>query len=85
MKHRIVIFAAATVAASLSGCGGGGAAAVATTPSVPGMTIQSLDTVQVLTQARETSETDVPFAVNEGELVLSDTSDVADSLSFTAT
>ena len=85
MKDRIVIFVAAVAAASLSACGGGGAAGVATTPSVSGVTTQSLDTAQVLTQAREASETGVPFAVNEGQLVLSDTSDVADSLTFTAT
>jgi hypothetical protein len=86
MKHRIVIFGTAAICSTLiSACGGDGGARVATAPSVPNITTQSLDTAQVLAQARETSETSVPFPVNKGELVLTDTSDTTEPLTFTAT
>jgi len=40
-------------------------------------TRMSLDTAQVLAQARETSETSQPYAVNDGAMSLTDTSDTS--------
>jgi hypothetical protein len=42
---------------------------------------QSLDTAQVLAQARETSETSTPYPVNDGALTLNDTSDTSEPIS----
>jgi hypothetical protein len=80
----VILGIAAIAAALISACGGDGGAGVATTPSAADITTQSLDTAQMLAQARETSETSVPFPVNKGELVLTDTSDTTEPLTFTA-
>lgn len=80
MKHRMTILSVAAIAAAaMSACGGGGndgqAAAMAPPPAV---TSQSLDTVQVLAQARQPSETSSPYPVNGGALVMTDTSDTTE-------
>ena len=81
MKHRIAILGVAAIAAgSMSGCGGNGQAA-AMPP--PGMTSQSLDSAQVLAQARQTSETSTPYPVNDGALVLTDASDTTEPITIT--
>jgi hypothetical protein len=47
-------------------------------PSPPKtVTMQSLDTAQVLALAQQTSETSAPFDVNGGAVTLSDTSDTS--------
>jgi len=43
-------------------------------------TAMSLDTAQVLAQAKETSETSAPYAVNDGAMRLTDTSDTSEPL-----
>ncbi|HLY53009.1 MAG TPA: hypothetical protein VKQ31_08380 [Steroidobacteraceae bacterium] len=74
MRNRILIFAvAAAAAAVISACGGGGGNAA----PPPGAT-QSLATAQVLAQARQTSETSVPYPIDGGALVLTDTSDTTE-------
>jgi hypothetical protein len=89
MKYRSAktVTAVAVAAAALSGCGGGDgmnaatsapAAAAATAAS----TMQSLDTAQVLVQARESSETGSPYAVDNGMLRLTGTSDTAEPLAI---
>ena len=51
------------------------------TPAPPTMTTgQSLNTAGVLAQARVTSETASPYAVNGGSLTLTDTSDTTESI-----
>jgi len=78
VKHRIAILAVAAIAAvSISACGGGdyGQAAAMTPPS---LSSQSLDTAQVLAQARQNSEASLPYLVNAGALVLTDTSDTTE-------
>jgi hypothetical protein len=79
MKHKLAIFGLATiVTGSLSACGGsdgGGSTGMTAPPSMA----QSLDTAQVLAQARQTSEVTYPYGVNSGLVVLTDTSDVTES------
>jgi hypothetical protein len=86
VKCRMVILGVAAVAAgSISACGGGGDSgqAMATAmPPPPSVTHQSLDTAQVLAQARHTSETSSPYPVNDDALVLTDTSDTTEPVSI---
>jgi hypothetical protein len=84
MTYRIVISGVAAIAAAtISACGGGGDGSAAAPP--PPSTAQSLDTTQVLTQAREPSETSVPYPLNDGALVLTDTSDSTDPININGT
>ena len=82
MKHRIAIMGVAAIAVgSMSGCGGDhGQAAM---PPPPSMTSQSLNSEQVLAQARHTSETSSPYPVNDGALVLTDASDTTEPITIT--
>ncbi len=89
MKCRMAILGVAAVAAgSISACGGGGGGgdsgqAMATAmPPPPSVTHQSLDTAQVLAQARHTSETSSPYPVNDDGLVLTDTRDTTEPVSI---
>lgn len=89
MKCRMAILGVAAVAAgSISACGGGGGGgdsgqAMATAmPAPPSVTHQSLDTAQVLAQARHTSETSSPYPVNDDALVLTDTRDTTEPVSI---
>jgi hypothetical protein len=73
------------IVGSVAGCGGSGASmapsATATTQSpAPQAHTQSLDTGQLLEQARQVSETADPYAVNDGVLKLTDTSDETDPI-----
>jgi hypothetical protein len=83
--NGIHIAIAAIVIGSAAGCGGSGA-----TPA-PGVTpqaqppqaevhTQSLDTAQLLEQARHASDSADPYAVDDGALKLTDTSDSSDPL-----
>jgi hypothetical protein len=75
MKARTIIPLVGVVAGSLmSACGGGGSgtAPVSQTPQP-----QALDTTEVLAQARVTSETSEPYAVDDGALMLTDTSETS--------
>jgi hypothetical protein len=89
VKCRMASLGVAAVAAgSISACGGGGGGgnngqAMATAmPPPPSVTNQSLDTAQVLAQARQTSETRSPYPVNDGALVLTDSSDTTEPVSI---
>lgn len=64
----------ALAALGLSACGGSNSSAPAMTPPPPAMG-QSLDTAAVLALAQKSSETATAFAVNDGALTLTDTSD----------
>lgn len=78
MNRKILMAAAAALAAAaLGACGSssGGGSPPPVTPPPPASTAQMLDTSQLLMQARQTSETASPFAVNGGALTLTDTSD----------
>jgi hypothetical protein len=88
VKCRMAILGVAAVAAgSISACGGGGGGdsgpVMATAmPPPPSVTHQSLDTAQVLAQARHTSETSSPYPVNDDALVLTDTRDTTEPVSI---
>jgi hypothetical protein len=82
MKHSMVIFGmVAAASGALSGCGGDSGGAAAGAPA-PASAVQSLDTAQVLVQAREPTETGDPYPVNNGALVLTDTSDTTEPFSI---
>lgn len=87
MKHRMAILGVVAVAAgSMSGCGGGDSGqAAAVTPPPPTVTSQSLDTMQVLAQARQPSETTSPYPVNDGAVVLTDASETTEPVSINGT
>jgi hypothetical protein len=86
VKHKIAILGVAALAAgSISACGGGNGQAAAVMPPPPSVTSQSLDAVQVLAQARQASETSSPYSVNDGALVLTDTSDTSEPISVNGT
>ena len=75
MKRKIAAIGAAAVAAgaitALSACQGQSfTASGAPQP-------QALDTAQVLAQAKQTSEVDSPYQVDDGALTLTDTSDTS--------
>jgi hypothetical protein len=75
----------AVSAATLTGCGGGGSSSSSQAPPSPPMSsAQSLDTAQVLAQARQTSETSLPYQVNDGALTLTDTSESTTPISVNA-
>jgi hypothetical protein len=84
VKHRMAILGVVAVAAgSISACGGGDSGqAAAVAPPPASVTSQSLDTMQVLAQARQPSETASPYPVNGGALVLTDTSDTTEPVNI---
>jgi hypothetical protein len=85
MKHRLFMFGlAAILGGSLSACGDSGAPAMSMTPPPPSMN-QGLDTTQVLAEARQTSETSDPYAVNSGVVYFTDTLDTTDAAAITGT
>lgn len=74
MKLKLAPLAALGLTAVLvSACDDGGK----TGSMPPASTVQMLDTAQVLTLARQTSETAAPFKVDAGALVLTDSSDTS--------
>jgi hypothetical protein len=83
VKHRMAILGVAAIAAgSISACGGDNGQAVAAAPPPARVANQSLDTAQVLAQARHPSESSTPYPVNDGALVLTDTSDTTEPMSI---
>jgi hypothetical protein len=100
MKYGIAktVTALAVTAAALSGCGGGdegmnaapsalGAATgtPAAAPASSSPTVQSLDTAQLLAQARQSSETESPYTVDDGMLRITGTSDTTEPLPIDGT
>lgn len=80
MKLKIAVMGvAALAAASLSACGGHDTTSAPSMPSGPAT--QALTTEQVLRLAQKSSEIDTPFAVNDGQLTLTDSSDSAEAIS----
>ncbi len=92
MKRNIVLVTSVGVALGLlGGCGGADngppVASGSSGSSAPGSTTptpQSLDTQLVLAQAQKTSETSSPYPVDDGQLVLNDTSDTTAPISINA-
>jgi hypothetical protein len=83
MNVRMMILAIVAVAlGSVSACGDNAGSGVAMPPS---SSTQALDTAQVLRQARQTSEVTDPYPINDGALVLTDTSDNGEALGINAT
>jgi hypothetical protein len=84
MKHKIAITGAAALATGLlTACGGYDNAAAGYNSGTPAVTSRAVDTSLVLVEARRTSEVSVPFTVNDGALVFTDTSETAEPLSIT--
>jgi hypothetical protein len=80
MKRNIaVIGTAALVMAAVTACHDHGSSG-SSAPTGP----QSLDTAQVLEQARHTTETGSPSPVNNGALTLTDTGDTSEPISVNA-
>lgn len=78
MKVKIIIPLVSVVAGSLlSACGGGGNSGP---PVSQGPQPQALDTAEVLAQARVSSETSEPYAVDDGALTLTDTSETSEPI-----
>lgn len=78
MKRKAAILSAMGVAAGLvSGCGGGDDTASVTPPPTPPATT-SLNTEEVLALALVSSESASPFAVDDGAVVLTDTSETTE-------
>jgi hypothetical protein len=78
-----IMGASVIAAASLAACGGRDSSVTTTLAPPPmGAMGQSLDTVQVLAQARQSSETSEPFPVVGGALTLTDTADTSEPVSI---
>jgi hypothetical protein len=85
MKLKIAMTTATAAAvAALSGCGGSDES-VAMSPPLSTPPGQGLVTSQVLTQARQPSETAEPYAVNDGAVSLLDGSETTDPINIDAT
>jgi hypothetical protein len=85
--NSILVAVSALIAGALAGCGASGGSPVATTQAAmpPAQShSQSLDTEQVLGQARKTSESADPYPVNAGALTLTDTSDSSEPIAVNA-
>ena len=85
MNLKIVMIAAtAAGVAALSGCGGSDESAAMSPPLTPPPG-QGLVTSQVLAQARQSSETAEPYAINDGAVSLQDSSETTDPINLDAT
>jgi hypothetical protein len=92
-RNGILIAVAAILTGTLAGCddesgmsGAGAAGSAAPAPSPqPQVHVQSLDTLQLLEQARQVSNTADPYLVNGGALRLTDTSEGSDPILVNAT
>ena len=85
MKAKLLIAAtAAGLAASLSSCGGSSTAALPPpmTPAPP--VAMAIKTAQILGEAQQPSESAEPYAVNNGVLVFTDTSDTSEPITIDA-
>ena len=82
MKRKLAIMTSVGLAAGLvSGCGGGDRGEAATGASPPPSSV-SLTTLDNLSLAQKTSETSTPFAVNNGAVRLSDTSETSEPVNI---
>jgi hypothetical protein len=85
-RNGMRLAVAAIVIGTLAGCDDGSdmsgatAAGAAAQSPQPQVHAQSLDTLQLLEQAREVSNTADPYLVNGGALRLTDTSDSSDPI-----
>jgi hypothetical protein len=97
MKRNIAIVTSVGVALGLlGGCGGsdngppvtsassGSSGSSGSSAPGPTATMQSLDTQEVLAQAQKPSETSSPYTVDDGLVVLTDTSDTTAPVSIDA-
>jgi hypothetical protein len=82
MKTKLAIMTGVGLAAGLVSGYGGGPGQGAAGLSPPVSTSQSLDTEKLLAQARVSSETGAPYAVDGGALTLTDTSETSEPLSL---
>jgi hypothetical protein len=83
-RNRYAIGAAALATIILASCGGSdGDSGNASTGSSTTSTTSSFDTADVWAQALQKSETTEPYALNNGAVVLSDTSDTTQPISIT--
>jgi hypothetical protein len=85
VRHLMLAVTVGTLL-GISGCGGGSPAGSSPSappppPPPPPPTSQSLDTSQVLMQAKQTSETSSPYPVDNGALTLTDTSETSAPIS----
>jgi hypothetical protein len=77
MKRKLAMLGSAAVAAGVvAGCGGSNG--TPPPPSPPPTTGQMLDTAAVLAQAKSASDETEPYAVNDGAVVLTDTSETTE-------
>ena len=85
MKRKYVLTTLAGSSLGLmAACGSGGhedSTALAPTGQQTS-TVQSLDTAKVLALAQKTSETSSPFMVDDGQLLLTDTSESGEPVSI---
>jgi hypothetical protein len=81
MKPKLALLTAVGMAALVSACGDDHNTPPMM-PATPTSTAQALDTAQVLALAKESSETTSPFAVDEGALTLTDTSETTEPISL---
>ncbi len=87
MKRKLAIMTSVGLAAGLvSGCGGGDHGQAAGSGGGGSMTPSSvsLSTGDVLTLAQKNSDSAAPFAVDGGEIVLTDTSETSAPLNVNA-
>jgi hypothetical protein len=83
-RNRYAIGAAALATIILASCGGSdGASGNASTGTSTTSTTSSFDTADVWAQALQKSETTEPYALNNGAVVFSDTSDTTQPISIT--
>jgi hypothetical protein len=83
MKTKLAVLSAMGVAATLvTACGHDDHTAM--NPPPPSPTVQSLDTAAVLAMAMMSSETSDPIMVDDGVVVLTDTSETTDPISLDA-
>ena len=86
-RNRYAIGAAALATIILASCGGSdgasGNASTGTSTTSTTSTTSSFDTADVWAQALQKSETTEPYALNNGAVVFSDTSDTTQPISLT--
>jgi hypothetical protein len=78
LRHILLMGAVGSVALAAAACHDNDNGSPASTPPVSNnSSAMALDTAQVLVLAQQASETGTPFAVNGGELTLTDTSETS--------
>jgi len=82
MTTKLAIVTGVGLAAGLlSACGSDQGHTASASPMPPASTAQSLDTQQLLAQAKMSSDSSAPYAVDSGQLTLTDTSETSDPIS----